>query len=114
MKGSHDSAFEEESISHFATEMKEKVVSNQARLVCREKNKGNSPTQMKVSPIAKIPHKSKIFRLILDLSFSLKITPRGRVPSVNENREKTALGGKIDQIGLCYNKMLRQALICRL
>ena len=54
---------------------------------------------MKVSPIAEIPHKSKAFRSILDLSFSIKITPHGRVPSVNENNKKTAPGGAIDQIG---------------
>ena len=33
------------------------------------------------------------------MSFSLKLTPHGRVPSVNENIEKTAPGGTIEQIG---------------
>ena len=57
---------------------------------------------MKVSPIAEILHKSKSFRSILDLSFSLKLTPHGRVPSVNENNNNNnnkAPGGAIDQIG---------------
>ena len=54
---------------------------------------------MKVSPIAAIPHKSKSFRSILDLSFSLKLTPHGRVTSVNEQSKKTSPGGAIDQIG---------------
>ena len=54
---------------------------------------------MKVSPIAETPHRSKAFRSILDSSFSLKLTPHGRVPSVNENSEKTAPGVAIDQIG---------------
>ena len=53
---------------------------------------------MKVSPSATIPHKSKAFRSILDLSFSLKLTPHGRVTSVNLNSEKTAPGGEFDQI----------------
>ena len=53
---------------------------------------------MKVSPIAAIPHKSKAFRSILDLSFSLKLTAHGRVSSLNKNSEKTAPGGAIDQI----------------
>ena len=53
---------------------------------------------MKVSPIAAIPHKSKEFISILDLSFSLKLTPHRRVTSVNENTENTAPGGVIDQI----------------
>ena len=41
----------------------------------------------------------------MDLSFSLKLTPRGRVPSVNENSEKTAPGGtiyKIRHVLLCF------------
>ena len=51
---------------------------------------------MKVSPIVETPHKSKELRSIPDVSFSLKLTPHGFVPSVNENREKTAPGGAID------------------
>ena len=99
MRGPHESALSEEAISHFAAEAKEKVASNQARLVCYKNFKGDFPTKMKVSPIAAIPHKSKSFRSILDLSFSLKLTPHGRVTSVNEKNEKTALGGAIYQIG---------------
>ena len=35
----------------------------------------------------------------MEFLFSLKLTPHGRVPSVNEKREKTDPGGAIDQIG---------------
>ena len=45
------------------------------------------------------PHKSKVLISILDISFSLKLTPHGRVPAVNINSKKTAPGGAIDQIG---------------
>ena len=73
---------------------------NQAPLVYYKIFKGDLTTKMKVSPIETIPHKSKSFISILDLSFSLKLTPHGRVPSVNENSEKTAPGGgAMDQIG---------------
>ena len=99
MRGTHESALEEEAIANFAAEAKAKVASNQARLVCYEKGKRNFPTKMKVSIIAAISHKSKAFRLILDLSFTFKLTPHGRVPSVNENSEKTSPGGAIEQIG---------------
>ena len=77
MRGPHESALSEEEISHLAAEAKEKVVSNQARLVCYENFKGDFPTKMKVSPIAAIPHKSKALISILDLSFSLTLTRRG-------------------------------------
>ena len=98
MRGPHESALSEEAIAHFAAEAKGKVASNQARLVCHKIFKGDFPAKMKVSLIAEIPHKSKAFRSILDLSFSLKLTSHGRVPSVNENSKKTAPGGAIDQI----------------
>ena len=71
MRGTHDSSLAEEVISHFAAEAKIKVASNQARLVCFENFKGNFPTKMKVSPISEIPHQSKSFISIQDLSFSL-------------------------------------------
>ena len=52
---------------------------------------------MKFLPILVMPPKSKSFRSILDLSFSIKLAPHGRVPSVNKNSEKEALGGAIDK-----------------
>ena len=90
MRGIHGSALSEEAIAHFTAEAKEKFALNQARLVCYTNLKGDFPTKMKVSPIAAISHKSKAFISILDLSFLLKLTPHGCVPSVNENSEKTA------------------------
>ena len=54
---------------------------------------------MKFLTIVETPHKSKAFISILDLSFSLKLTPHGHASSVNENSEKTAPGGAIDQTG---------------
>ena len=42
----------------------------QAKLVLWDDIKENPPPQMKISPIAAIPHKSKVFRSILDLSFT--------------------------------------------
>ena len=72
---------------------------NQARLVCYKIFKGKSSPKNEGFNNNGIPHKSKAFRSILDLLFSLKLTPHGRVYSVNKNCEKTALGGAIYQIG---------------
>ena len=93
------SALADNLILHLATEAKVKVVSKPAYLVLYEDINGNIPKQMKVSPIAAIPHKYKAFRSILDLSFLLKVTPRGRTPPENEKSKKMALGGAVDQIG---------------
>ena len=54
---------------------------------------------MTVSQISTIPHKYKKFRSILDLSFSLWLTPQGSVSSVKENINNTAAGCAINQIG---------------
>ena len=70
---------------------------------------------MKVSSIAEIPHKSKLFRSILDPSFPLKLTPHGRIPSVLKNGEKTDPGDAIDQIGnflLCLIHAFAEAPDC--
>ena len=66
---------------------------------CYKMFKCDFPTKIKVYPIVSIPHKSKEFRQIPDLSFSLKFIPHGSVLSLNKNSEKTAPGGLIDQKG---------------
>ncbi len=75
------------------------MAQGQARIIEWNAIKDNPPREMKVSPVAAIPHKSKAFRSILDLSFSLKLEDSGRVPSVNKNTEKTAPGAACSQIG---------------
>ena len=80
MRVPHESALADEAISHFSAEAKGEVASNRSRLVLYEEIKFNIPTQIKVSPIAVILHKSRAFRSILDLSFLLNLNPRGRVP----------------------------------
>ena len=51
--------------------------------------KNNIPKNLKISPIAMIPHKSRDYRSILDLSFQLRI--KGKLhPSVNKTTNKLA------------------------
>ncbi len=100
-RGPHVSALSAEALEHFREEAREKVATGQARIVEWDKIKDNPPQHMKVSPIAAIPHKSKAFRSILDLSFSLRLRDAGTtLPSVNDSTTKTAPGGAINQLGL--------------
>ena len=46
-----------------------------------------------------IPHKSRAFCAILDLSFSIRLAGGYELPLVNESSMKTAPGGAIDQLG---------------
>ena len=57
--GGHRSALSDEAITHFGAEVAEKVKSGQAKLVAWESIKDNPPIELKISPIAAIPHKSK-------------------------------------------------------
>lgn len=67
-RGPHQSALDPEAMEYFEKEVMEKVAQGQARVVLWDDIKDAPPPQLKVSPIALIPHKSRMFRAILDLS----------------------------------------------
>ena len=46
-----------------------------------------------------IPHKSRAYQAILDVSFSLQLKDGNGIPSVNETTEKTTPQGAINQLG---------------
>jgi hypothetical protein len=81
-RGPHRSALTDDAIAHFRHEVDNKVKSGQAKLVAWDSIKDNPPAELKISPIAAIPHKSKQFRSILDLSFNLRLKQGGFIPSV--------------------------------
>ena len=89
-RGPHKSALEPDAVAHFAAEVADKVAKGQARVVLWDDIKFNHPPRLKVSPVAAIPHKSRAYRLILDLSFSLRLEDGGVVKSVNDTTTKLA------------------------
>ena len=105
-RGPHRSALSKEAIAHFKAEVDEKVMSGQAKLVSWDAIKANPPENLKISPIAAIPHKSKQFRSILDLSFHLRLKQGGVLPSVNSTTVKTAPKGAIDQLGHSLSRII--------
>ena len=105
-RGPHQSALSKEAIAHFRAEVDEKIKSGQARLVAWESIKDDPPSELKISPIAAIPHKSKQFRSILDLSFHLQLKQGGILPSVNATTIKTAPKGAIDQLGHTLTRII--------
>jgi hypothetical protein len=86
-------------IAHFKAEVEEKVKIGQAKLVAWDSIKDNPPVEVKISPIAAIPHKSKQFQSILNRSFHLQLKHGGILLSVNATTVKTAPKGAIDQLG---------------
>jgi hypothetical protein len=89
----------DEAIAHFKVEVKEKVKMGHAKLVAWDSIKDNPPAELKISPIAAIPHKSKQFRSILDLSLHLQLKQGGILPLVNATTVKTTPKSAIDQLG---------------
>lgn len=98
-RGPHVSALVLDAMVQFDAEIQEKVLNGQARIVKWNDIRLNPPPQLKISPIAMVPHSSRPYRAILDLSFPVKLRPTGAVPSVNSTSVKTAPKGAIDQIG---------------
>jgi hypothetical protein len=93
-------------LDHFAAEAIKKVNAGQSRIVEWDSIKGNPPRQLKILPIAAIPHKSRGFRSILDLSFRLQLKNGGILLSVNDTTVKTALKGALDQLGHALGRII--------
>ena len=87
-------------------ETEEKVRTGQAKIIRWNDIKHDFPKQLKVSPVAMVPHKSRKWRAILDLSFRLRLKSGETVPSVNENTEKSAPQGALDQLGHSLDRII--------
>lgn len=105
-RGPHKSALLPEAMLHFAAEVTEKVAAGQARTVLWEDIKQDPPPQLKISPIAAVPHSSKPFRSILDLAFALKLQNGSTIPSVNDSTTKLAPHAAVDQLGHCLSRLI--------
>jgi hypothetical protein len=98
----HKLALSQDALQHFATEAAEKVAVGQATIVNWDSIEDNPPTQLKILPVAAIPHKSRGLRSILDLSFKLRLSNEGIFPSVNDTTIK-APKGALDQLGHAFS-----------
>ena len=77
-------ALKPDAIQQLAEELEHKVCIGQARIVEWDSIKHDPPKHLKVSPLAMIPHKSRKYRAILDLSFGLRLENGRVVDSVND------------------------------
>jgi hypothetical protein len=82
------------------------VKAGQCKVVLWDDIKHNPLEQLKISPLAMIPHKSRAFRAILDLSFRLRLKDGSEVPSVNEATTLEAPAAAIDQMGHALNRII--------
>ena len=104
-RGPHPSALSQEAIAALHQETNEKVKSGYARVVKYGDLKSNIPKKLKISPVAMIPHKSRKFRTILDLSFRLR--HKGKLlESVNSATVKQAPAEAMVQLGNCVKRLV--------
>ena len=105
-RGPHKSALDPDAITQLNQEVQQKVANGQARIVNWDDIKDDPPPELKISPLAMIPHKSRMFRAILDLSFPVRLANGSIVPSVNAATTKTAPRGAINQIGHSLQRII--------
>jgi hypothetical protein len=81
-RGPHISALSKEAKECLNIETQDKIKGGYAKIIKWKDIKEKMPPNLKISPIAMIPHKSRKFRAILDLSFQMRIKGK-KMPSVN-------------------------------
>ena len=97
-KGPHVSALAADAIDQIQVEAREKETQGFPTIYAWEDLKKDLPAALKLSTLAMIPHKSRKYRAILDLSFALKIAGYD-LPAVNDATKKMAPEAAINQIG---------------
>lgn len=86
--GSHRSAQAPDAASDCRNEALERVADGCCRLIPWTSLRRNPPPNLKISPIAAIPHKSRKFRMILDLSWAKPLPSNPELLSVNDASDK--------------------------
>ena len=88
-----------EAMQAFKNEVTEKLEKNQVRIISWDDIKNDSPKQLKVSPMAQIPHKSRNYRTLLDLSHEVKRGKHLLAQSVNATTVPLAPEAALMQMG---------------
>jgi hypothetical protein len=105
LKGPHSSANAPDALEALLAETDEKVKNGYARVLRYRDIMKNMPKNLKISPVAMIPHKSRSFRTILDLSFRLRHLGK-LMESVNSATVKQAPAESMVQLGNCVQRII--------
>ena len=104
-RGPHRSSMRKAAIRQLRKETIEKIENGYARKVRWGDIKHNIPKKLKISPVAMIPHKSKQYRCILDLSFTLHHEGQ-EYTSVNDTTTRMAHPEAMAQLGQCLQRIV--------
>jgi hypothetical protein len=104
-RGPHRSSKKKDAVRQLRKETEEKITNKYARIVRWGDIKHDIPKKLKISPVAMIPHKSKKYRCILDLSFTLFQDGKSYT-SVNTTTNKQAKPQAMAQLGLSLKRIV--------
>ncbi len=104
-RGAHKSAKEPEAREALVEDVAEKCAGGFATTVKWKDIKNKLPPNFKLSPAACIPHKSRTYRIIIDLSFNLLFQKR-RQTSVNEATNIQAPQKAMAQLGQVVHRLI--------
>ena len=106
-RGPHQSANEKEAAKFLREETEEKTKNQYAKVVRYGDIRKDLPKNFKISPVSMIPHKSKKFRCILDLSFQLRNPRTGKKwESVNSATTKLSKQQSMGQLGQVVKRIV--------
>jgi len=103
--GAHPSAKAPQALQCLITEAETKVKNGFATIVKWKDIKNDIPPNFRLSPVAMIPHKSRAFRGILDLSFQLRHADT-KFASVNANTTTTSNHKSMAQLGSALKRII--------
>lgn len=106
----HKSALEPDAIDMMHAEVKDKIKEGFVEMVYLDEIEdalgSDKWEHLKISPLAMVPHKSRKYRAILDLSFSLKLFGM-TIPSVNEETVVTAPQHSMRELGSVLPRLIQ-------
>ena len=104
-RGPHRSALSKKAGHKLCQETADKITQKYALVVKWGDIKYKIPQKLRISPVAMIPHKSKPYICILDLSFTL-FNKGVKLASVNDKTKNMARPEAMAQLGLVLNWMI--------
>ena len=106
-RGPHRSSLAKKALRQLRQETVDKIMHKYARVVKWGDIKDKIPKKLKISPVAMIPQKSKLYRCILDISFII-FNKGVKLESVNYKTKKMAQPEAMAQLGLVIKWMIHK------
>ena len=106
--GAHPSARQGDALACLIQEAREKEKEGFVKIISWGSIKNKIPKKLKLSPIAMIPHKSRKFRAILDLSFHLRSSATTTMTAKSVNEATTILSNRdaMNELGNALQRIL--------